>query len=53
MCIRDRAGAGAPVATVALAASSSVANAANDPDLSKTLIQDTEHTRAYLDSIRF
>ena len=31
------AGAGAPVATVALAASSSVANAANDPDLSKTL----------------
>ena len=47
------AGAGAPVATVALAASSSVANAANDPDLSKTLIQDTEHTRAYLDSIRF
>ena len=46
------AGTAAPVAAVAVAASGSAAEAA-EPDLASTRIQDTAHTRAYLDSTRF
>lgn len=46
------AGTTAPVAAVALAASSETAEA-NPVDLSSGKMQDTAHTRAYLDSARF
>ena len=46
------AGTAAPAAAVALAAGSSVAEAA-EPDLASTRMQDTAHTRAYLASARF
>ena len=46
------AGTAAPAAAVAVAASGSTAEAA-EPDLASTRIQDTAHTRAYLDSTRF
>ncbi len=46
------AGTAAPAAAVAVAASGSAAEAA-EPDLASTRIQDTAHTRAYLDSTRF
>ncbi|QGX97040.1 twin-arginine translocation signal domain-containing protein [Roseovarius faecimaris] len=46
------AGTTAPVAAVALAASSDTAEA-SPVDLSSDKMQDTAHTRAYLDSARF
>ena len=46
------AGTAAPVAAVAVAAGGSSAEAA-EPDLSSNKMQDTAHTRAYLDSTRF
>lgn len=46
------AGTTAPVAAVALAAGADQAEA-SAPDLSSNKIQDTAHTRAYLDSARF
>ena len=46
------AGTTAPVAAVALAASSETAEA-NPVDLTSDKMQDTAHTRAYLDSARF
>jgi hypothetical protein len=46
------AGTGAPVAAVALATSATTAQA-QEPDLSSSVMQDTVHTRAYLDSLRF
>ncbi|MEO9650009.1 MAG: ubiquinol-cytochrome c reductase iron-sulfur subunit N-terminal domain-containing protein [Roseobacter sp.] len=46
------AGTAAPAAVVAVAASSSGAEAA-EPDMASSKIQDTAHTRAYLDSTRF
>jgi len=42
----------APLAAVAVASSGSSAEAA-EPDLSSDKMQDTAHTRAYLDSTRF
>lgn len=42
----------APVAAVALATTAGTAQAAQEPDLSKTLMQDTEHTRAYFKSLQ-
>ncbi|WP_372572044.1 twin-arginine translocation signal domain-containing protein [Ruegeria jejuensis] len=41
----------APVAAVAVATSAQAEAA--EPDLSKETMQDTAHTRAYLDSARF
>lgn len=46
------AGTVAPVAAVAVAAGGSSAEAA-EPDLASNKIQDTAHTRAYLESTRF
>ena len=46
------AGTAAPAAAVAVAAGSSAANA-QPVDLSSDKMQDTAHTRAYLDSARF
>ena len=46
------AGTAAPAAAVAVAASGSTAEAA-EPDMASTRIQDTAHTRSYLDSTRF
>ena len=46
------AGTTAPVAAVALAAGTTVAEA-NPVDLTSEKMQDTAHTRAYLDSTRF
>ena len=46
------AGTTAPVAAVALAAGSNTAEA-NPVDLTSEKMQDTAHTRAYLDSARF
>ena len=46
------AGTTAPVAAVALAASSDTAEA-KPVDLTSETMQDTAHTRAYLDSARF
>ncbi len=46
------AAAGAPAVAVATAASTGTAEAA-EPDLSSDKMQDTAHTRAYLDSARF
>ena len=46
------AGTAAPAAVVAVAAGSTGAEAA-EPDLSVNKMQDTAHTRAYLDSTRF
>ncbi|MFW2544606.1 twin-arginine translocation pathway signal protein [Primorskyibacter sp. 2E107] len=42
----------APVAAVAVATTGGAAQAA-EPDLSSDKMQDTAHTRAYLDSVRF
>lgn len=46
------AGTAAPAAAVAVAAGGRTAEAA-EPDLSSSTMQDTAHTRAYLDSTRF
>lgn len=46
------AGTAAPAAAVAVAAGGSAAEAA-EPDLASTRMQDTAHTRAYLDTARF
>jgi hypothetical protein len=46
------AGTAAPAAVAAVAAGGSGAEA-SEPDLSSDRIQDTAHTRAYLDSARF
>ncbi|MFK7761753.1 MAG: twin-arginine translocation signal domain-containing protein [Roseobacter sp.] len=46
------AGTVAPAAAVAVAAGGSSAEAA-EPDLASNKIQDTAHTRAYLESTRF
>lgn len=46
------AGTTAPVAAVALAAGTNTAEA-NPVDLTSETMQDTAHTRAYLDSARF
>lgn len=46
------AGTAAPAAAVAVAAGTDMA-AANPVDLSSDKMQDTAHTRAYLDSARF
>jgi hypothetical protein len=46
------AGTTAPVAAVALAAGTNAAEA-NPVDLASEKMQDTAHTRAYLDSARF
>ena len=46
------AGTAAPAAAVAVAAGGSSAEAA-EPDLSSNKMQDTAHTRAYLESTRF
>jgi len=46
------AGTSAPVAAVALAAGTNTAEA-NPVDLTSEKMQDTAHTRAYLDSARF
>jgi hypothetical protein len=46
------AGTTAPAAALAVAASTGEAEAA-EPDLSSNAMQDTAHTRAYLDSARF
>jgi hypothetical protein len=46
------AGTAAPAAAVAVAAGSTGAEAA-EPDLTSNKMQDTAHTRAYLDSTRF
>jgi len=46
------AGTAAPAAAVAVAAVGTRAEAA-EPDLASNKIQDTAHTRAYLDSTRF
>ncbi|NIZ62422.1 twin-arginine translocation pathway signal protein [Sedimentitalea sp. CY04] len=42
----------APLAAVAVATTGGEAQAA-EPDLSSNKMQDTAHTRAYLDSVRF
>ena len=47
------AGTAAPAAVVAVAASGNSAQAAQPVDLNSNRMQDTEHTRAYLDSARF
>ncbi|MEL6453019.1 MAG: twin-arginine translocation signal domain-containing protein [Pseudomonadota bacterium] len=46
------AGTAAPAAAVAVAAGGQ-AQAAAEPDLTSEKMQDTAHTRAYLDSARF
>ncbi len=46
------AGTAAPLAAVAVATTSGTAEAA-EPDLTSEKMQDTAHTRAYLDSARF
>lgn len=46
------AAAGAPAVAVATAATTGTAEAA-EPDLTSNKMQDTAHTRAYLDSARF
>ena len=46
------AGTAAPAAAVAVAAGGSAAEAAQ-PDLTSDKMQDTAHTRAYLESARF
>ncbi|MFW2589411.1 twin-arginine translocation signal domain-containing protein [Sagittula sp. SSi028] len=46
------AGTAAPAAAVAVATTGTQAEAAT-PDLSSSRMQDTAHTRAYLDSARF
>lgn len=46
------AGTAAPAAVAAVAAGTSAAEAA-EPDLTSDKMQDTAHTRAYLDSTRF
>ena len=46
------AGTAAPAAAVAVATTGTQAEAAA-PDLSSSRMQDTAHTRAYLDSARF
>ena len=46
------AGTAAPAAAVAVAAGGGASEAA-EPDLSSNTMQDTAHTRAYLDSTRF
>jgi hypothetical protein len=47
------AGIAAPAAAVAVAAGGATQAAANPADLSSDTMQDTEHTRAYLESTRF
>lgn len=47
------AGGAAPAAVVAVAAAPAAAEAAPEADLSQTRMQDTEHTRAYLNSLRY
>ena len=47
------AGAVAPAAVVAVASGSEAAAAPLAVDLSSQTMQDTEHTRAYLESARF
>jgi hypothetical protein len=46
------AGTAAPAAVAAVAVGGTAAEAA-EPDLSSTKMQDTAHTRAYLESARF
>ncbi|MDA7426679.1 twin-arginine translocation pathway signal protein [Thalassococcus lentus] len=46
------AGTTAPIAAVAVATAGTTAEAA-EPDLTSEKMQDTAHTRAYLDSARF
>ena len=46
------AGTTAPIAAVAVAAGGTAAEAA-EPDLQSEKMQDTAHTRAYFDSVRF
>lgn len=46
------AGTAAPVAAVAVASGGETAEAA-EPDLSRETMQDTPHTRAYYNSVRF
>jgi len=46
------AATGAPAVAVVTAATTGQAEAA-EPDLASTRLQDTAHTRAYLDSARF
>ena len=46
------AGTAAPLAAVAVATGAGTAEAA-EPDLTSEKMQDTAHTRAYLDSARF
>ena len=43
----------APAAAVAVATTGTEAQAAAQPDLSSDKMQDTAHTRAYYESIRF
>ena len=47
------AGTAAPAALASVALAKPDAAAAQPVDLSSTTMQDTEHTRAYLDSARF
>ena len=46
------AGTTAPIAAVAVASGGTAAEAA-EPDLTSEKMQDTAHTRAYFDSVRF
>ncbi len=43
----------APAAAIAVATTGTEAQAAAEPDLSSDKMQDTAHTRAYYESIRF
>lgn len=47
------AGTAAPAAAVTVMASGQAAEAAVEPDLQSTTLQDTAQTRAYFDSARF
>lgn len=47
------AGTAAPAAAVVAATTGTEAEAAAQPDLTSTTMQDTAHTRAYFDSARF
>ncbi|MBT3143804.1 twin-arginine translocation pathway signal protein [Phaeobacter gallaeciensis] len=47
------AGTAAPAAAVTVLASGQQAEAAAEPDLQSTRLQDTAQTRAYFDSARF
>ncbi len=47
------AGTAAPAAAVAVAAGTDEANAAVEPDLASSTMQDTAHTRQYYELARF